>query len=1005
MNRFLLTSLFVLLLVLLSAPLVWAEPYQAGKLFVTFQPGAVDSVWQNPPGVFHCGIPYLDSINQANGCNNFRSSCPGCSFSQDNYFVFFPGSVNLLALGSAYQASASVRWARPDYYVAADVTPNDPILYRGYPSASVNCRQWAFDSTHSEFEKAWDIAQGDTGVVIAFLEISRMMIKHPDIYSKLWIKPDEDYNHNGTYEPWYWYENFDGKSGDWNGVDEDGSGPDDVIGFNFDDLNSGPVANYIDGSALHGTRTASIAAAATGDQQGTAGAAPNCRIMVVTVPFGQTSDLINAVRYIRDVHILFQHPDIVNMSWGFPTCGFFDPELQFEMDLAYEQDGILLVASAGNTSSECQHYPAYYSKVISVSGLDSADQIALIQNSPTYNDQVDLSVAMHNWAAHPYDAGHAEPPDWDYCFGFSSEGAPPPACPQFDGNKPNCNVGTSYSAPLVSGVAALLKSIYPSFKSYLGSEDEPSDINRRIMAKLKSSTDPMRFRTEQESLSLVGKMGTGRLNAFKAVTFFGNIPNAANDTTLSGTVYISGDIRVKAGKTLRLAAGTVLKFYPGDVMKAGVDIGKEEIIVEAGGKLIIEGTPTNPVKLISFRSEAQAATDDWRGIVVRPGGYVSIENAVIRHAYAAIEDSSVFNHTIKNVKIGRCKMYGIRAVNTDSLVIRGCRIDSVNASPGGFGIQVYSSGTRGVRLVADTVRTCWYGIHISNSATPVESCYVQGDSTAVLVSNSGIVNVGQGSVGDTLSISHTGINGYFSLAHLYNWGQGLAKVSFCNLSSSFSPRSPNGVFNTSGQLKLRRSGVVQWGSAGVLVASGSGESDLGRVSPADSGYNGIYTFASGSSWKYVKDIDCPPLCGVTVKAEWNCWGNPNPPSSRFSSNIDYTPFGYFCLIEGDPKLATGTEKGNLPNSTALFQNYPNPFNPTTQIQFTLAQTEPVRLEIYNILGQKVKTMLSGEEFSAGPYTFNWNGRDDQGVSVGSGTYFYRLRTPSFSKTLKMTLVK
>jgi flagellar hook assembly protein FlgD len=92
-------------------------------------------------------------------------------------------------------------------------------------------------------------------------------------------------------------------------------------------------------------------------------------------------------------------------------------------------------------------------------------------------------------------------------------------------------------------------------------------------------------------------------------------------------------------------------------------------------------------------------------------------------------------------------------------------------------------------------------------------------------------------------------------------------------------------------------------------------------------------------------------------------------------------------------------------ATELFQNYPNPFNPSTQIQFELGRTEAVRLEIFNILGQKVKTMLRGEEFSAGPYTFIWNGRDDNNVQVSSGTYFYKLSTPSFTKTLKMSLVK
>jgi flagellar hook assembly protein FlgD len=107
-------------------------------------------------------------------------------------------------------------------------------------------------------------------------------------------------------------------------------------------------------------------------------------------------------------------------------------------------------------------------------------------------------------------------------------------------------------------------------------------------------------------------------------------------------------------------------------------------------------------------------------------------------------------------------------------------------------------------------------------------------------------------------------------------------------------------------------------------------------------------------------------------------------------------------LDPGPKIVRSD--GNLPR-TALFQNYPNPFNPSTQIQFTLEKAEKVRLDVFNILGQRVRTMLAGEEFSAGPYTFIWNGRDDNGSSVASGTYFYKLTTPSYSQTKKMMFIK
>jgi hypothetical protein len=141
-----------------------------------------------------------------------------------------------------------------------------------------------------------------------------------------------------------------------------------------------------------------------------------------------------------------------------------------------------------------------------------------------------------------------------------------------------------------------------------------------------------------------------------------------------------------------------------------------------------------------------------------------------------------------------------------------------------------------------------------------------------------------------------------------------------------------------------------------------------------------------------------------IYAEENCWGS-GVLSSRFSLNVDYVPNSNFCLLDPGPKIVTGGDEGTLPRQTELLQNYPNPFNPATRIQFNLERPEKVRLEVYNILGQKVRTMLAGEEFGAGPYTFSWDGRDDRGVAVSSGTYFYQLQTPSFRQSKKMNLVK
>ncbi|MCB9089898.1 MAG: Ig-like domain-containing protein [Calditrichae bacterium] len=95
--------------------------------------------------------------------------------------------------------------------------------------------------------------------------------------------------------------------------------------------------------------------------------------------------------------------------------------------------------------------------------------------------------------------------------------------------------------------------------------------------------------------------------------------------------------------------------------------------------------------------------------------------------------------------------------------------------------------------------------------------------------------------------------------------------------------------------------------------------------------------------------------------------------------------------------------GGTPQDFALMQNYPNPFNPATLIQFQIAQASPVRLDIYNILGQKVRTLVN-EPLPAGRYTAVWDGRSDAGSGVSAGIYFYRLQAGDYAKARKMVLM-
>ncbi|NMC44419.1 MAG: T9SS type A sorting domain-containing protein [candidate division Zixibacteria bacterium] len=94
----------------------------------------------------------------------------------------------------------------------------------------------------------------------------------------------------------------------------------------------------------------------------------------------------------------------------------------------------------------------------------------------------------------------------------------------------------------------------------------------------------------------------------------------------------------------------------------------------------------------------------------------------------------------------------------------------------------------------------------------------------------------------------------------------------------------------------------------------------------------------------------------------------------------------------------------LPSRFALHQNRPNPFNPATEISFTLPKAAKVTLEVYNITGQRISTLVNGH-LEAGYHSAIWDGKDEAGQTVSSGIYFYRITAGEFSETRKMVLLK
>jgi hypothetical protein len=218
-----------------------------------------------------------------------------------------------------------------------------------------------------------------------------------------------------------------------------------------------------------------------------------------------------------------------------------------------------------------------------------------------------------------------------------------------------------------------------------------------------------------------------------------------------------------------------------------------------------------------------------------------------------------------------------------------------------------------------------------------------------------------------------------------------------------------------------------WGGSGYITGSQTGTADV-EVS-IDAGFSGDIVL----EYTFVGDEYGDPPHEVSGEITISAMGDPitwltvdptsgsllGGESQEINVNFDTTDMAmgsYNCSIMVDDGYGNITEipvtlevgetsnEGNLPAVTKLGSNYPNPFNPETTINFSLKEAGHVNLEVYNIKGQRVTTLVN-EEMSAGHHNVVWNGRDERGNQVSSGVYFFRMSNDRYTSTRKMILMK
>jgi len=331
----------------------------------------------------------------------------------------------------------SIDYVEPDYPITVEQSAltDDPSV----------AKQWALSKMDAG--DAWKYSTGNREIVVGVID-SGMEITHPDLAANIWTNPGEVVN----------------------GLDDDGNGyVDDIHGWDFANNDNNPAPDSVSGSR-HATHVAGIIGATANNHLGIAGIAPNVRIMplrfITDTNGGATSNAIKALNYAIEKKV-----DIVNMSFGSTSYSQAFNDALTRAQAA----GILVVVAAGNNQLNLdQHewYPTKYpqANIITVAATNSADVMWVYGNEGS-----------------------------NYSTNFVDVAAPGVnILSTVNGDTYGLMTGTSMAAPMVSGLAVLLKGMDPS----LGYQ--------QLISALKKGVDPL--------VALKTRVASaGRVNALAAL--------------------------------------------------------------------------------------------------------------------------------------------------------------------------------------------------------------------------------------------------------------------------------------------------------------------------------------------------------------------------------------------------------------------------------------------------------------------------------------------------------
>ena len=529
-------------------------------------------------------------------------------------------------------------------------------------------------------------------------------------------------------------------------------------------------------------------------------------------------------------------------------------------------------------------------------------------------------------------------------------------------------------------------------------------------------------------------------------------------TEWSGEVRVPWDTVIPSGAELVVDAGTTVRFAPNDLSRRGRDPTFVELTVEGG--LAVRGSAAAPV---TFTVDSGDRQDAWFGVAMEPGSAVQAQSLVIERAAAAIagevsatgslalQDSrihgsgfglrlTVFGEvTIDRSEFEIVTVNALRAEGTGLVKLRNstiastglegislgnCSLEAIDTSVSRNGLLdpdlprsgVTASGGRGQRIElwnCSVAGNTLHGLDLSQWEGRVElhgSDIESNQKLGLLIEGAEVVVFEDSQVernlGGGVAVTSAPVEVWTTLFD-DNLGIGLL------LQGSASGVVEMSTFRGGAGLQLRDAGDVivrrsrfENGSIAFesidsdpLVELNHFERNLtalkvsgGRV-PEDIRAN---SFVDNS-------IAIENLSSETLTAQGNFWGTPDSAAiaEQLEGPVEWMPF-----LEAEPSATAVEEEESdqAPVRFAISSSSPNPFNSATRMTFEVPSRAEVRIEVYDILGRRVRTLVS-EVLDPGRFATSWNGRDESGNAAGSGIYIYRMTAGAFTHSGKMSLLR